>query len=93
MPYVDNLAPKWYELGVMLLEEKQEKHLTLVQTNYGGDARKCCLAVLQYWMDVHPEATWDQLVIALRSPGVELVHVASDIENNFSGKNSVAKYY
>ena len=70
----------------MLLEEKQEGHLMLIQATHGSDAKKCCLAMLQYWMATHPEATWHHLVTALRSPGVEMVAVASDIEKNFTGR-------
>ena len=73
----------------MLLQEEQEAHLILIQTTHGSDARKCCLAMLQYWMSTNPEATWHQLVTALRSPGVDLTTVASDIEKNFTGKSDV----
>ena len=86
LPFLTRLANNWYELGAMLLEEKQEGHLKLIQTTHGSDARKCCLAMLQYWMETQPEATWHHLVTALRSPGVEMAAVASDIEGNFTGK-------
>ena len=80
------MAPNWYEIGVMLLEGEQESQLILIQSDYGSDVRKCCLAMLQYWMDTHPEATWHQLVTALRSPGVDLFAIATDIEKNFTGR-------
>ena len=76
----------------MLLQEEQEAHLILIQTTHGNDARKCCLAMLQYWMSTHPEATWYHLVTALRSPGVDLVAVATDIEKNFTGKSVIIMY-
>ena len=88
LPYVAHVASNWYELGAMLLEEVQESQLKLIQSTYGSDVRKCCLAMLQYWMDTHPEATWDHLVIALRSPGIDLTAVASDMEKNFTGKEN-----
>ena len=86
LPFLDKLTPNWYELGAMLLEEKQEPHLRAIKTSHGGDARRCCLEMLQYWMETHPEATWDHLVTALKSPGVELIAVASDIEKILTGK-------
>ena len=86
LPFVGHLAPNWYEVGAMLLNVTQESELKLIQATYGTDAKKCCLAMLQKWMDTHPEATWHHLVTALRSPGVEMVAVASDIEKNFAGK-------
>ena len=86
MPYVTTMAPNWYEVGAMLLEVEQESQLRLIQASYGSDLRKCCLAMLQYWMDTHPKATWHHLVAALMSPGVNLAAVASDIKKNFNGK-------
>ena len=77
----------------MLLEEKQEPCLKTIKATHGGDAKKCCLDMLRYWMEAHPEATWDHLVKALKSPGVELNTVASDIEKNFTGKILVLILY
>ena len=85
LPYVAHVASNWYELGATLLEEEQESQLKLIRSTYGNDVRKCCLAMFQYWMDTHPEVTWHHLVIALRSPGVDLAAVASDMEKNFTG--------
>ena len=97
MPYLSQLIPYWYELGAMLLEEKQEAHLKTIKVMHGSDARKCCLDMLHYWMDTHPMATWDHLVTALKSPGLELIAVASNIEGNFTGKLiicvAIAQYF
>ena len=86
LPFMVHMAPNWYEVGAMLLDVTQESQLKLIRATYGSDAKKCCLTMLQNWMDTHPEATWYQLVTALRSPGVDLTTVASDIERNFTGK-------
>lgn len=80
------MAPNWYEVGAMLLEVEEEAQLELIQTDHGSDAKKCCMAMLQYWMKKHPKATWHHLVAALMSPGVNLDTVASDIKENFTGK-------
>ena len=85
LPYVAQLAPNWYELGATLLDEKQEAQLVLIQTDHGDDKKKCCLAMFQYWMSTHAEATWHHLVTALRSPGVDLAAVAAEIESEFTG--------
>ena len=85
MPYVAQLAPNWYELGATLLDEKQEAQLILIQTTHGDDKKKCCLAMFQYWMCTHAEATWHHLVTALRSPGVDLATVAAEIKSEFTG--------
>ena len=85
LPFVVLVAPNWYELGVMLLKEEQEPQLKTIKSEYGNDVRKCCLAMLEYWMDTHPEATWYHLTTALKSPGVDLAAVASEVEKNFTG--------
>ena len=79
------MAPNWYEMGAMLLEVEQESQLKLIQATYGSDVKKCCLYMLQYWMDTHPEATWHHLIATLRSPGVDLAAVAAEIEKNITG--------
>ena len=85
LPFLAQLAPNWYELGATLLDVEQESQLRVIQTNY-NDVTKCCLAMLQHWMETHPKATWNQLVAALRSPGVNLDVVASEIEKHFIGE-------
>ena len=89
LPFVADIAPSWYEVGAVLLDVKQESQLRLIRATHTNDLRKCCLAMLQYWTSMHREATWHQLVSALRSPGVDLATLASEIEKNFSGNNDV----
>ena len=84
LPLVTDMASEWYELGAMLLEEKEESQLKVIESTHGNNVKKCCMAMLKYWLDKHPEATWHQLVTALRSSGVDLDSVAASIEGNFS---------
>ena len=81
------MAPKWYKIGATLLETEQQSQLKLIQARHGSNLRRCCLAMFHYWMGTHPGATWHHVVTALKSPGVELSAVASDLERNFAGKN------
>ena len=79
------MAPSWYKVGAVLLEVNEESRLKLIQANNGSDMEKCCLCMLQYWMEAHPKATWHHLITALKSPGVNLSFLASKIEDNFTG--------
>ena len=92
MLFVDQLAPRWYELGVQLLEVGDEGRLTVIEAKYSSD-KLCCFAMLNYWIKTHPEATWHDLVTALKSPGVELTAVASTIERKFTGKHCYVHMY
>ena len=81
-----DMAANWYELGAILLEKRQEARLKVIKSTHGSNVIECCSAMLRYWIDKHPKATWHQLVTALRSPGVDLNTVASSIEGNFASK-------
>ena len=84
VPLMIHMAPNWYVLGAILLEETEEEQLKIIESTHGSDVQKCCLVMLKYWLDKHPQATWRQLVTALRSPGVDLDAVASRIEKTFA---------
>ena len=85
LPFIDAIAPNWYEVGAMLLDVAEEPQLKVIRATHVTDVKKCCLAMFQYWMDTH-QVTWQQLVTALRSPGVNLAAVSADIERKFIGK-------
>ena len=88
VPLLVDIAPIWYDLGAILLEERQEGQLRMIECTHGNNVRRCCSAMLRYWLDKQPDATWQQLVTALRSTGVDLDTVASRIEENFASKNT-----
>ena len=82
---IPRVASKWYEVGVMLLKEEQESQLRQIKSNYGQDVKKCCFEMFDYWKQTHPDDNWYHLLVALKSPGVELNLVAADIEKKFAG--------
>ena len=88
---IPHVATKWYKVGVMLLKEEQESHLDQIKTNHGQDVTNCCLEMFRYWKQTHPDANWHCLLAALKSPGVELLLVAADIEKKFDGKEICSK--
>ncbi|XP_065918530.1 uncharacterized protein [Dysidea avara] len=73
-------AKNWYDVGLELLEPEDESKLDEIQTDKGGNVNECCGVMLYLWLQKQPYATWNQLIDALRSPGVELFDVASKIE-------------
>ena len=60
------------------------KHLEIIETNYSEVTRRCT-AMLIYWLESHSNATWDDLVEALKAPGVELNNVATMVQEIFTG--------
>ena len=78
------VSSKWYELGIVLLRDDQLARLRVITANY-NDVTRQCSEMFIYWLQTHPNATWRQLVIALRAPGVEMNDVAATLERNFVG--------
>ena len=81
---VSRVAPRWYDLGITLLDEDQESHLDVIKANY-TDKRECCKEMFWCWLSTNTTATWKQLIEALRSSAVELPVVAADLEEMLTG--------
>ena len=77
---VNYVAPHWYELGIRLLNEGQESRLDSIKSDIGPDSKKCCIEMFWYWLESHPEATWQDLLESLRSQALELHNTAATIE-------------
>ena len=74
------MAEKWRDLGVQLLRPDQEKMLGIIATNHSRDVVSCCKCVLETWLDTTTDATWNELIRALRSPSVQLDYLAGQLE-------------
>ena len=77
------VGSKWYELGIELLDEDQSTQLKIIKTNNQEVTRRCSEMFL-FWLETHSTATWQNLVDALKAPGVELNDVAAMVETHFS---------
>ena len=75
------VASKWKDLGVQLLRTDQQEALRIIELDYPRDTVECCKCVLNKWLDTTTDATWSQLISALRSPTVQLDYLATQIEN------------
>ena len=78
------MGAKWYQLGIQLLDENQAPQLEIIKANH-DDVIGCCTALFSYWLQTHPNASWCELVVALRAPGVEMNEVAASVERTFHG--------
>ena len=83
---IPNVASKWYELGVELLDEEEEFKLKIIESNYDKDVMKCCFEMFRVWLDTNSDANWRQIVEALKSPGVDLSSVAVNLEKKLLGR-------
>ena len=87
---VPNVAHKWKDLGVQLLQPDQEYILNIIERD-SDDAAGRCKCVLEKWLKTATVATWDRLIEALRSPGVQLDYIANQIEQKLTTQGK--KYY
>ena len=82
---ITSVSSKWYRLGIHLLDDHQAPHLEIIRAN-NDDVTERCFALFGYWLQTHPDASWYELVTALRAPGVELNEVAASVERTFPSK-------
>jgi len=81
---VAHVTPQWYELGIKLLNEKEESHLDIIKVD-NADKKMCCKEMFWHWLSTDTNASWQQLIKALKSPGVGLPVVAADLERILTG--------
>ena len=77
---VMNVATKWRDLGVHLLRTDQEKLLDIIEADCRNNVANCCKRLFRKWLDTSTNATWNELIKALKSPTVQLDYVASQLD-------------
>ena len=68
---------KWKDLGVQLLPPET---VGTIEQNHPQNVVSCCKRVLEEWRETTTDPTWNQLIRALRSPSVQLNHLAGQLE-------------
>ena len=71
---------KWHYLGIELLDFSDVGELNTIEAEHPSDLNKCCIKMFDLWLKKQPTASWNQLIEALRQPGIELGTLASNIE-------------
>ena len=81
---VPKISNKWYEIGIQLFTESHLPRLDEIRLTYSND-HQSCINMLRLWLEITPGATWDDVIHALRAPGLELLSTADDVEKEFRG--------
>jgi len=87
------VGSKWYDLGVELLEADDVATLNAIRSEHPSDLSTCCTKMFTIWLDKQPTATWNQLIEALRQPGIELNGLATEIEQMLVKTNQTGDLY
>ena len=77
---IPKIANDWYEVGIQLFNNSQLPKLDEIRATYSSNHRQGCVEMLKYWLQITPEATWDNLIHVLREPGLELFSLADYVE-------------
>ena len=64
MKYRDKIAPYWHNVGIYLLEKPNV--INIIRRDYPSDLGSCCMQMLEYWLKVDDEASWNKLIDALQ---------------------------
>ena len=60
---VPEYAHKWKYLGALLHFDQAE--LEIIFSNFRNDSEECCRSLLSRWLQKNPDASWDQLFLAI----------------------------
>ena len=63
--------------------ENSGAQLSTIEKSY-SDLRDCCREMLQLWLQINTDASWEQLIDALKSPAIQLPNIAENIEQNLT---------
>ena len=77
-------AYNWKDLGVQLLENEYIGELDAIASNHPHDDVSCCKDVFIKWSETRVDASWNQLIRALKSPTVQLNSLADQLEQMMS---------
>ena len=79
---VNKVAHRWRVLGIELLRSDLENELNIIAENHPHDVATCCQCVLEKWLATTSarDATWNEVLKALRRPSVQLDYLANQLE-------------
>ena len=76
------IAPKWYDVGLELMEIEDEKELDAIQAEQSINSDKeRAKKMLKLWLDKNIDASWNDLLKALKMPTIGLNAIALEIQN------------
>ena len=79
-----SVSKRWYDLGLELLDPKDEDKLGTIEKDSKLEGVEiCCKKMFDKWLE-RDNVSWDQLVQAIRKIGLN--YLASEIEKLFKGK-------
>ena len=76
------ITPKWYDVGLELMEIEDEKELDAIQAEQSINSDKeRAKKMLKFWLDKNIDASWNDLLKALKMSTIGLNATALEIQN------------
>ena len=75
------ITTQWYDIGVDLLDVRDEPVLQAIRNDHPGNSGNCTTKMLELWLRVKSDASWNQLIQTFRQPNISLEFLAADIES------------
>ena len=85
---VPHTSAKWYNLGLQLFNQRDERLLHKMTMEVNKPLEEQCREVFRHWLETKKNASWNKLIISLKSQSVNLPNVARDIEKMFDNRVS-----
>ena len=79
-----DVSSQWYSIGLELLGQQEVPLLNTIKADNLEDASKCTVEMFLKWLEREPDASWNQLIQALRKPNIKLETLASKVEKMLS---------
>ena len=70
-PDTSGLAARWHDLGTQLLTDDTVGVLDVIKADHPNDVSACCNKMFEKWLELQPDASWSQLIIALGNIGMK----------------------
>ena len=78
------IASKWYDVGLELMNTEDETLLNRMWDQYGSSNEEGSKKMLRKWLEKKPDASWIQLIAVLRVPSIGLNKIAHKLEGLLS---------
>ena len=69
-PNVSGVATRWHDLGLQLFDNDATGILDVIKADHPNDVTTCCNEMLKKWLEMQHDASWSQLVKALKKTGM-----------------------
>ena len=75
-PYVTD---KWEKIFIQLLSDEHHYLMAILRKDNQGNSEDGCIAMFEQWLQLCPNATWNDLITALRANSVRKIALAEDL--------------